>query len=197
MKTLFKKSIVLLLIFTIFSCSKDSATSSSNCTPIPCLNGGVSRPDCGCNCPQGFTGANCSTQITPTKINISKIEIFNYSVVDPYAVTGYWDYAPISNPDLAIVITDTYTSTILTDTSNVPYIDALPNTTYTYTYQSFPITNVNDLFKIELRDIDPNNTYESMSAKYFTIYDSHNSFPSVISIVDGDTTYKIYVSYTW
>lgn len=196
MKTLFKKSIVLFLLFSIFSCSKDTTTDPI-CTPIPCLNGGVSRPDCGCNCPQGFTGANCGTQITPTKINISKIEILSYPTVDPYAITGYWDYAPISNPDLAIVITDTFNSTVLTDTTNVPFNDSLPNTTYTYTYSSFSITNVNDLFKIELRDVDSSNTFETMNTAFFTIYDSHNSFPSVIPITDGDTKYKIYVSYVW
>ena len=197
MKTLFKKSIVLLLIFTIFSCSKDSATSSSNCTPIPCLNGGVSRPDCGCNCPQGFTGANCSTQITPTKITISKVEILNYPSTDPSAITGYWDNPPNTKPDLAIVITDIFNSTVLSDTSNVPFNDASTNTTYTYTYNSFQITNVNDLFKIELRDIDSNNSYESMESTTFSIYTTNGGFPSVIPITDGETKYNIYVSYTW
>ena len=186
MKTLFKKSFVLFLILTTFSCSEDSETNSS---PVP-------------NCPQGYTGSNCSIQVTPTKISISKIEIVSFPATDPSAVTGFWDYVPLDSsqnaPDIAILFSDATTSTLFSNTSTNAFNNAQANTVYTYTYPNpIQITNVNNLFKIELRDIDSNNTFQSMSTSFFSIYNSFNNFPSVIPIINGNTKYNIYVSYTW
>ena len=67
--------------------------------------------------------------------------------------------------------------------------------THSYTYSSFNITSVNDLFKIELRDIDTSSPYyESMNTYFFNIYSSYGGFLSVIPVNNGETKYNIYVS---
>ena len=187
-KTFFKTAFVLLTAIMTISCSKDSPTGTSS-TPTP-------------TCPQGYTGSNCSTQITPTKLTISKIEIVSFPAIDPTATTGLWDYNLLDTsqnaPDLAILLTNVTTSTLLTDTTSSPFMNASASQTYSYTYTTFNITNVNDLFKIELRDIDTSSPYyQSMNTYFFSIYSSLGGFPTVIPVINGQTKYNIYVSYTW
>ena len=184
MKTLFKKSLALLILLVVFSCSKDSPTAT---VPSP-------------TCPQGYTGANCTTQITPTKITISKIEIVSYPLIDPTALSGHWDYPSPYEPDLAIVLSDFSGGTIIDNQSTNYFTNALSTVTHSYSYSTpLVLTNVNHLFKLELRDIDTTDgaTYEIMNTYVFSIYSSTGGFPSVIPINNGETKYNIYVSYTW
>ncbi len=199
MKTVLSRLSVLIIAFLFFNCSSDSGDTP--CFPITCLNGGTSTPECGCNCPQGYTGSNCSTQITPNKITITKIEIVSFPTIDPSAITGNWDYFPISSsqnaPDLAIVLYDFTTSTILSNSSSNPFTDAQNTQSHSYTYPSFLISNVNNLFSIQLRDIDTNSSFQIMDTYVFSIYDNEGGFPSIIPIINGDTKYNLYVTYNW
>lgn len=180
MKTLILKTILLFAFFTFFGCSKDSGST----TPTP-------------TCPQGYTGTNCSFQVTPSKINISKIQIVSFPLIDPNAVTGYWDYPTNKDPDIAIILTDNTSGIVLDDESNYPFANATSNFTYSYTFSNLLVTNPLHSYKIEMRDMDDNHTYETMDTYYFTIYSTTNNFPSVITIDSGISKYNIYVSYTW
>jgi len=91
-----KKIIALLFVLVLnLNCSSDS--SAPACTPISCLNGGVSKPDCGCNCPQGYTGSNCGTQITPSSIYVKKIRVKKFPDTDNGT---WWDTFPNSDADI-------------------------------------------------------------------------------------------------
>lgn len=62
------KSLAALFIFSasFFGCSKDDDCETT------CQNGGAVNENCGCNCPSGFTGANCETAVPAGEtINVS------------------------------------------------------------------------------------------------------------------------------
>ena len=64
-----------LIVFN--GCDKDTSSPSQNndpCESIVCYNGGYCVNG-ECLCPEGYTGPDCSQQVTPTKIRITKIEV--------------------------------------------------------------------------------------------------------------------------
>ena len=100
MKTIFSRITALLLFIFLLGCSSDTLVP---CIPVTCKNGGVSTSNCGCTCPQGYTGSDCSFQVTPTKITITKITVTNFS---NYAISGLnWD---VSLPTSANALPDIY-----------------------------------------------------------------------------------------
>ena len=171
MKNLFKKIIVLSIAMLMYGCSKDSPTSNAaNCAPIACLNGGVSRPDCGCNCPQGYTGSNCGTQITPSRVTITKIRVKKF----PDSDNGdWWDTFPSSDADIYVTLVNTssttiYTSPYFTNATGLgtTYYDFIPTTPIT-------ITNVTSPLSIELYD------YENIGSDTLIVIDAARYFYGV------------------
>ena len=200
MKTLFKKIAVLSIAIMVFGCSKDSASTSTPCVPITCLNGGISKPDCGCSCPTGYTGANCGTQVTPTKISISKVVISNFPALKSDGST--WDWNPLNslnnNPDIYLVFINS-SSTYFNTVAN-KFDDAVAGTQYTYTFSTpVQITNVTELENITLYNWNTSGNDDQMGTITFTPYSSTNNFPSVITETDSSTNFqvKFYVTYTW
>jgi EGF-like domain len=64
-----------LMLFTA-SCTQDP------CAKLTCQNGGTCTNG-ECACPEGWSGSDCATQKTPTKIKISKIEVLDFKATDP------------------------------------------------------------------------------------------------------------------
>jgi hypothetical protein len=209
MKNLFKKITLLSLAILLLGCSKDSPTSNDNdCTPIACLNGGVSRADCGCTCPQGYTGSNCGTQLTPSKISISKIRV-NY--FNNYDNGSSWDPSiPTSSlltPDIYVSIKDasnntiysapTYYANVLSNGSN--YFDFTPTNAI-----QLPISSDLSNFTIYLYDFDGadsniNSPDDLMGQKLFFPYSSYGGFPTTITVTDSTypVSFTLTVSYVW
>ena len=196
-----KKNIffTLLTLSFLFSCSSDSDTETP-CTPIACLNNGVSNSDCGCDCPQGFTGDNCSIQITPSKILITKIVVTKFpnlksngSNWDAFALTG-WE-----RPDIFPSISNSQ--------GNYLFAGNPINDSFSYGNDNFiftptapiEITNFNNQFTIILWDDDGVNfTPEFMGGYDFYIY-QNNGFPQIldVSTTTGSVAFKLYLSYQW
>lgn len=198
MKTIFLRLTFLSVILVLLiSCSKDS-NSTVPCTPIVCLNGGTSRPDCGCNCPSGFTGSNCSTIITPTQVVISKVIVKSFNNYNSSGVL--WDltneadiYVKINSGNSVIYDSPTFFSNAL-DGSNTNYSFSLS--------PSLQISQVNTPLVVSLWDYDlgdvPSNADDNMASAAFYPFNG-TSFPSVITITDPSTptTFEIYLSYVW
>ena len=200
MKKSFLKSIIgLIMIVLVLSCSSDS-DSSTPCTPIACLNGGVSNSNCGCNCPAGYSGNNCSTQLTPTQILISKVVISNFPATKPNGTS--WDFNPVNpinnNPDLYLVFinsTQTYFNSV-----NNRFDDAIAGNQYTYNFTTpVIITSVNNLHNITLYNYNTSGADDEMGSVTFTPYSNTNNFPSIIIVTDNVNGFQaqFHVTYQW
>ena len=197
---------MFLLLVVALGCSKDDTTAS--CTPITCLNGGVSTADCGCTCPQGFTGSNCGTQLTPSKILISKIRVNYFNNNDN---GSSWDPSiPTSNlltPDIYVAIKDasnntiysssTYYANVLSNGSN--YFDFTPTNTI-----QLPISSDLSNFTISLYDFDGadsniNSPDDLMGEKLFFPYSSYGGFPTTITVTNSNypVSFTLIFSYVW
>lgn len=204
MRIIVSKLLVLLLVFFLFNCSSDSTTP---CVPISCLNGGTSTPDCGCDCPQGYTGSDCSTQVTPTKIAITKIRV---KYLPNTTTTGYWDIIGLNptnaSPDILVTMVNssfteiyrstTYYKNVISD--GVTYYDFVPST-------PISITSVNSVFALNLWDYDGADSNindgidDNMGIVRHYVYSSTGGFPSTVTV--SDTTiplsFELTLSYTW
>ena len=207
MKIIISKILVTLLVFFLFSCSSDSGDTP--CVPISCLNGGTSTPECGCNCPQGYTGSDCSTQITPTKITISKIRVKYF----PNKNAGsYWDVllplydANIALPDIYITLQNSslveiykspiYKKNVVSD--GIAYYDFVPSV-------PINITSVNSGLVLNLWDYDGADSNinvgfdDDMGYVVFNLYKSTGGFPSTLTVLDASQSlgFELTLSYTW
>lgn len=208
MKNLFKKIILLSIAIIMFGCSKDDTPTSTPCVPITCLNGGVSTPNCGCTCPQGFTGSNCGTQMLPTTIKITKIKVKYFSNYDNGST---WD---ISLPTAINALPDIYVT--LQNSNNVElynspnyFENVLSNGTNTWDFTpatpiSIPFTYFNSL-KIRLYDYDGavsnfnDGVDDLMASSIFNIYNSTGGFPTTLNLLDSTTPigYELTLQYVW
>ena len=180
MKTLFSKTIILSFFLLLLGCSKDSPT-----TPTPC--------------PQGYTGTNCSTQITPSKIFISKIRVDDFPNLNPSG--NNWDIGSSADIFVRFGLGDGTSSTITLFTSNY-YTDAISNGTNYYDF--IPTTPIElDLASSEcaliLGDYDSASSYDFMGELVFYPYNSINGFPTTISISNPSIPFKaeLTLSYVW
>lgn len=170
-------------IITLGSCEKDP------CESTVCLNGGYCANG-ECVCPDGYTGADCSQQKTPTQIKISKIEITRFPATSSGAG---WDLT--SGPDIYLQLS--LGSTTIWESGY--YQNADPS--FSYSFDLNPIislTNPNDQYTIRLLDFDDFDPNDFMGGINFTPYNNSNEFPTVLTIDAGGTVaFKFYVSYVW
>jgi hypothetical protein len=106
------KTLFLALTLTFFSCSNGS--DSEPCIPITCLNGGISNIDCGCDCPIGYTGVNCSEQVTPSKITITKftVKVFPITQTNGDNWDSWLTNSDDAFPDIYITLSDSNSNII-------------------------------------------------------------------------------------
>lgn len=185
---------ILSIAIIVFGCSNDSSPS---CTPIACLNGGVSKPDCGCSCPEGYTGADCGTQITPSIIKITKIKVTKF----PDSNNGdWWDSFPSSDADIYVTIEDTNFNTIYDHPNYIPDATGIG----TINYQFIPvnpivISNVSSSYYMTLYDFDNTSSDDLVAFGVFNLYNSSGGFPAtkVYTNSQGTFSYELTLSYIW
>lgn len=191
-KILLNTVLVTILFLTLSGCSSDS---DSSCTPIACLNGGVSNSNCGCDCPQGYTGNNCSLEITPTKITITKIRVKQF----PNSASGVDDLG--TNPDLFLSLDKSSTNVYVSDSY---YPDANGNGSAAYDFimpSGIFSTSISTIFALSFWDYDDNSDNDLMNTIFFSPYTStvNLKFPSSFNIQDSNGQYKaeVFVTYEW
>lgn len=194
-----KKNIffTLLTLSFLFSCSSDSDTETP-CIPISCLNNGISNSDCGCDCPQGFGGANCGNIITPSKVIITKVIVKSFNNLSNSGVAH-----DLSNgPDIYIKINSG--SIVLYDHPTF-YTNATAglNTNYEFVLNpNLQITNVNAPLIVSLWDYDlgdiPSTADDNMGFAGFFPFNG-TSFPSSIIVTDTNTPtqFEVFFTYQW
>ncbi|QBZ98857.1 calcium-binding EGF-like domain-containing protein [Flavobacterium sangjuense] len=192
---------MLIMIAAVLSCSSDS---SSSCVPITCLNGGISNTNCGCDCLPGYSGNDCSTRITPTKIKVSKIRISMFPNTDSGG--SAWDVSS-GSPDISLIVSRDNSGTPIA-IWNAPtyYPDVLSNGTNFFDFTltiPIEITQVTTPHYIELLDYDGADTIPSandtMGVIAFYPYVQANGFPTTIYLANDllPLRFELTLSYEW
>ena len=200
MKKLFKILAFLLLTLNFLSCSSDS--SENPCTPISCLNNGVSNSNCGCDCPTGFSGTNCGTQITPTSITITKIRVKKFPSAKPNG--NWWDTFPNSDADIYVTIQNSNLNVIYKHPTVYNDAEIINSNFYDFIPASpLIITNVNSQYLVNLYDFDgfsndSNNDFIGFAG--VTLYSlSQTGFPTTKTLtgLSGQLEFELTLQYTW
>lgn len=204
MKTIFSRITALLLFVFLLGCSSDTLVP---CIPLTCKNGGVSTSNCGCTCPQGYTGLDCSIQATPSKITITKITVRTFSNYDN---GSNWDVLfPTSanaTPDIYVKIKNSVGSDFYT--SSTYFANAISNGTRTFDFvpaTPLEVTNAFSSFTFQLFDYDfadsniNDGVDDLMATKVFSVYNPTGGFPSTLIISDTSTllSFELTLNYTW
>ena len=197
MKPFFKSIVSVTLLIFISSCSSDPAEESIPCVPIACMNGAKSTPDCGCDCLEGYTGINCSSQIKPSLVKISKIRVIKF----PDTNNGnWWDILPNSDADIYVTLQDNSLVTIYNHPTY--YQNAIGTGAYYYDFTpSTPIiiSNTYGNLKMNLYDFEDIGSDTLMESSLFKSYDSTGGFPTTKTITNtsGTFSFELTLSYVW
>ena len=161
MKRAFYSAVILFaVILIISSCNKDN-------TPA---------------CPAHYTGANCSQQVTPTQVQLSRITITSFPATNNGSAwnitegTGYADIYPTISDSAGNVLFNGSANYIADASSTTSYyfnfsipIPLTPYSTYTFT-----LYNHNNV-----------SADNNMGAVSTVLYTSTNGFPSILNISNG------------
>jgi hypothetical protein len=224
---------ILFIAFACFSLllsngckKKKSEPTVDPCANTVCLNGGTCN-DGSCNCPPGYTGADCGTQIDPcagttclnggtcitgtctcatgytgvdcgTQITPTKVTITGIKVTKCPPLDGSTTWDPVVNQNPDIfAVVKQGANTLITTGSNSNV------TTQTVTLSGGVPANVTDLvnqLNIELWDEDTpsvGDAHDSMGNINFSIYNSTNHFPTTLVVDNGVLTFELTLSYTY
>lgn len=193
-----------ILIIALASCSlffmteckkKKTETVTDPCANTVCLNGGTCV-DGSCSCPTGYSGADCGTQRTPTKITITGIKITKFPALDG---TNTWDPSilgsPAINPDIYVKVTQG--GTLLITSSSINNVTTQSNVLPGIVPKD--ITDIVTQLNIELLDSDnpPVDADDTMGNINFSIYSNTNHFPTTLIVDNGVLTFEVTLSYTY
>jgi hypothetical protein len=184
-------SVIVAFSVLLNSCKKDPVVQDP-CINITCRNGGTCANG-SCNCTTGYSGSDCSKQVAPTKIRITKIDVLKFPATT--STGGGWD--PSDAPDIFPKFLKG--TTILWNSPNV-VTNALQGTTYTFTPStSIEITAPKDEYIVELWDYDTLDPDDYMGGIKFVPYNDTNGFPATITLecASCNTSYKLYLQYTF
>ncbi|GEC77711.1 hypothetical protein [Flavobacterium aquatile] len=182
MKKFIFKSVLLLIVSTsLLSCSSDDSEPTE---PLVC--------------PTGYNGIDCTTQITPTRIVISKIRVKLF----PNTNGGNnWDIGSAPDIFVRLGIGDGSASTVVLFTSD--YIaDAVSDGTNFFDFT--PNTPIELLFPTQqhaiiLGDYDSTSSNEFMGGLVFNPYNSTGGFPTTITVNNSSIPlrFELTVSYVF
>jgi PKD repeat protein len=164
-------------------------------TPDPCLNVTCDYGDCvngACLCYDGYTGVNCSQQITPNSLKITQIVVKQFPITT--STGAGWDLN--DGPDLYVYMTDNNFNEIY-DSPNY-FTNATSPGIYKFTPNpSINLPNPNGEYIIGLFDFDSTSDDDLMWSGSFIPYNSTNNFPDVITYSGNGVEIDIYYSYAW
>lgn len=170
------------------------ATSCSDpCKKTVCYNGYCANGDCVCE--TGYTGADCSVEVTPTRIKVSRIDVSGFPATD--ANGAGWDLN--SGCDIYPIFGNNTTTTVLYDGRNSFEQNATPGTTYSWEFNTpINIDNPTDQHVISLYDFDDFDADDFMGGFTFTPYTKGEMFPSKLTIKNSTISnleFVLYVTY--
>lgn len=190
-------SILSLLLIFIVSCSKDD--SNDACTPINCLNGGTQTVNCGCDCPDGYSGTDCSQELTPSKVIITKAIVKSFPNTESDGTN--WDFNLIVEEQLAdIYITIENSSFNILFDSPTYYLNVLSGEGEFFEFDvNLEITDVESSHLISVWDYDPSSDDDFMATAGFFPYENNNGFPNTLTVLSqtSNLLVDLELSYQW
>lgn len=143
-------------------------------------------------CETGYTGSNCNTQITPSRILITNIQINSFP---PTASNGSgWDLT--DGADIFPEFLNSSQQVIKSFSSN-RISNASPYASYYFTpTPSIEITNVTGQYILALYDWDGVSANDFMRGISFYPYSSTNGFPKTVTYNVG-TGFSFTLSYSY
>lgn len=179
-----KTFFLLMLMTTIFSCSKEV----DPCEGIICENGGSCFNGV-CECTDSYEGAACQNEKIPASITITSITVTRMP-----SNNGGLNWDVLNGPDLIIFFyKQSNDGTILDRTSVIENADT--NQSYTFSNLSFKATTPDERYVIRLFDSD-GNADDFMGGVNFVPYKSNQGFPTgYILDADDNVAFDVEISY--
>lgn len=186
MKRLLTLSLFVIGSFVFNSCSKDP------CDAIVCLNDGYCANG-QCVCPPGYSGADCSQQVTPVQMRITKIEVTKFPATTSNGAG--WDLG--SGPD---IYPELYLGNNFVWTSVNYFTNATQGQIYEFTPNTpIVLNNPSSEYTMRLYDYDDLDPDDFMGGIIFAPYRNNgNGFPKERVIDAGSNlAFKLHFTYIW
>lgn len=163
-------TLLALALFAVCGCKKED--TSDNEPKCPDCQNGATCVSGQCKCVGLWSGATCTTQVTPTAISISSIIVTKMPPTDNGAG---WDLT--SGPDVYVVVKQNGQIIASTETAwkQNATIGVSWNVPFNVLSAKLPIT-------VEVWDYDDFDSNDAMGAIQGTIYNDTNKFPSSIEM---------------
>jgi len=178
-------TLAMLLPLLFLGCEKDDPDP---CAGVVCRNAGTCVNGV-CDCPEGYTGPDCGTEIPPSSVSITSVVVEEFPSTRPNG--GGWDDTTF--PDLYIRVVD--------NTGEVCRSVTLDDRQFDQAY-TIPIDcvieNVNQQHAIRLFDDDgPILSHDFMGEVYYTPYTAGEGFPETVELVFNGLEVEVYLEYTY
>ncbi len=172
------------LAFMLFwaSCS----STSSPCSKLNCQNGSTCLDDV-CNCLEGYSGNECATQKTPTKVKISKIEVLDFKATDTNGAG--WDLT--SGPDIFVAISTPAPASASVWTATTFFSDAVPSGNSSWTLTPALELNATTPYVFSLSDYDSPDPSDFMGGFQTAPFEAGKGFPTTWTWTSSDASLKL------
>lgn len=187
MKSFFNNRVFALFILILsFSCSKND-----NCDILICQNAGQCN-DGVCDCAMGYTSGNCSEQITPSSIKITKIKVLRFPSRNIAGQT--WDSN--NGPDIFVALG--FDNDLIYEHPTA-FDNASPLLSYEFIpIQDLIISNITERYSLNLFDKDDQEPHDFMGGIEFSPYTNTNNFPKIITVdAGGSVAFEVSVEYSF
>jgi hypothetical protein len=175
-------TVILSLIF--IGCSSDSnSTPVDLCTGITCQNGGICDNGI-CDCPEGYSGIYCQTEVEPTMVSVDKIVVKQF---------------PGSGSDIYIkLLRQTTEGFELIYESDTYFENA--SSPGNYTFDIIPaemIVGTSTPHILSVVNYDPLGPDYEIGQTIFYPYEQGEGFHSVKTTTIGNVVADVYFMYIW
>lgn len=179
---------LLMMSFVLIglSCKDDDP-----CDGIVCLNGGNCANGL-CNCPEGYSGSDCSIEEAPAAVLIKSIEVIRFPATDN---TGAgWDLT--SGADLTFSV---YTASGSTVYEHGYHYEDVTNSTVTWSDLNISLQDPKNIrYVISLYDYDALDLDDFMGGIEANFYQPGAGFPTKITLdANGPVAYEVSLDYVF